>query len=143
MTFTHRTLLALALTGLGTLGGLAQSPIALAQSPSQSAVPIDSPWNPASTPPQAFHSPQIAIQNYLKALPGLPPNLVVVPATGTIPWPGLALAENVPAEVWTVVQDHARNKPLMMFAVNLLNGEVYAIHLRPLPKGPVVSPPAP
>lgn len=113
-------------------------------SPEGTALPIDSPWTPATPPPSVlFYSPQVAIQRYLESLPGLPPNLVVVPATGSVPWPGYALADNIPSEVWSVVQASARNKPLMMFSVNLMTGEVVAMHLRPLPKGPAVVAPSP
>lgn len=144
--WTHR--LAPPLGAMALLAALAWPAPALAQiggTTTTTPVPLDSPWTPASTPPdQAFRfNPQLAIQAYLKSMPGLPANLLVVPATGSVPWSGIALSENIPAEVWSVVQDNPRNKPLLMFAVNLLTGEVVAMHLRPIPNVPNPAPAPP
>lgn len=77
------------------------------------------------------------VQTYLSSVPGLPKNLLVVPAAGEVIWPGLPANSNIRAEVWVVVsRDDPAARPLMMFAVRPATGEVYAMYLVDLEKHP-------
>ena len=93
--------------------------------------------DPVIQAPESYSKARNAVHAYLKSVPGLPPNLQVVPATGAIPWPAAHLKENIVAEVWTVVtNDGEAPRVLMMFAVRPDTGEVYALYLRSLQEHP-------
>ncbi|MEB3328482.1 MAG: hypothetical protein VKQ33_04555 [Candidatus Sericytochromatia bacterium] len=98
--------------------------LALAAPPAQAQA-----WDrPAA--PSLMEAAALRVKDYLATVPGLPPDLLVVPAAGDVLWPGSPPAANVRAEIWVVVP---RNKPeatpLMMFAVRPATGEVYAMFL--------------
>ncbi|MEB3283923.1 MAG: hypothetical protein VKN33_01370 [Candidatus Sericytochromatia bacterium] len=77
----------------------------------------------------------VRVQTYLSSVPGLPKNLLVIPAAGEVAWPGLPVNANIRAEVWVVVsRDDPAAKPLMMFAVRPATGEVHAMFLVDLEK---------
>lgn len=73
------------------------------------------------------------IQAFLKTLKNLPPDVLVMPATGIVPWPGVKVSEHVRAEVWTAVAGNDPGaRPFVMFAVRPDTGEVYVLYLRQL-----------
>jgi hypothetical protein len=106
-------------------------------------------WGLCATPAQAQRFPVAAgpsvmeqaaqrVHTYLSSIPGLPKNLLVVPAAGEVIWPGLPANNNARAEVWLVVsRDDPAARPLMMFAVRPTTGEVYAMFLVDTQKNPV------
>ena len=84
---------------------------------------------------------QRRIRAYLATIPGMRPDVVVVPATGAVPWPLSPIGADVHAEIWTVVPRVANaadgvGAPLMMFAVRTDTGEVFALFMRDMQKEP-------
>lgn len=76
---------------------------------------------------------QHQVQLFLKTLPNLPADVLVLPGSGTVPWPGVRVSENVKAEVWTAVAgSDPTARPFVMFAVRPDTGEVYVMYLRKL-----------
>jgi hypothetical protein len=74
-----------------------------------------------------------SVHAFLKTVPNLPADVLVVPATGIIPWPGVKVSEGVRAEVWSAVAGNdPYAKPFMMFAVRPDTGEVFVMYLRKL-----------
>ncbi|MEB3196156.1 MAG: hypothetical protein VKP62_03035 [Candidatus Sericytochromatia bacterium] len=87
--------------------------------------------------PNPMEQAATRVQGYLQSVPGLPKNILVVPATGEVLWPGSPPSANERAEVWVVVpRDKPDAKPLMMFAVRPATGEVYAMFLSDLKTHP-------
>ena len=86
---------------------------------------------------------QVRIRNYVASIPqykGL--NVIVVPGTGSIPWPLAPMDQDVHAEVWSLVLRDETGKvgnPLMFFAVRTDNGEVCAMFVRNLQKEQVFN----
>jgi hypothetical protein len=120
-------------------------PALLVASPARAADPIPQTDPPLATPkphPQGLLPVEVAqqrVRRYLASVPGMPPDVVVVPATGLVPWPTEVLEKDVRAEVWCVVPrvGNGVGPPIMMFAVRTDTGEVFALYLRDLQKEPV------
>lgn len=73
------------------------------------------------------------IHAFLKTLPNMPADVLVMPATGIVPWPGSRVNEDVKAEVWTAVAGNDPSaRPFVMFAVRPDTGEVYVLYIRKL-----------
>ncbi|MEB3221207.1 MAG: hypothetical protein VKS61_03925 [Candidatus Sericytochromatia bacterium] len=80
--------------------------------------------------PSRLEAAALRVRDYLATVPGLPADLVVLPAAGEILWPGSPPTANVRAEVWVVVpRDKPEAAPLMMFAVRPATGDIYALYL--------------
>lgn len=81
---------------------------------------------------------QDRVRAYLDSIPNMPKDVVVVPATGLVPWPPQPLDADIRAEVWTVVPKRANGVglPIMMFAIRTDTGEVFALYMRDLQKEP-------
>jgi hypothetical protein len=117
----------------------------LVAGPARAADPIPVTDPPLATPkphPQGLLPIEVAqqrVRKYLDSVPGMPKDVVVVPATGLVPWPTEHLEKDVRAEVWCVVPRVKNDvgSPIMMFAVRTDTGEVFALYLRDLQKEPV------
>lgn len=81
---------------------------------------------------------QQKVRKYIHSIPGMKEDVVVVPASGLVPWPLAPVDKGIRAEVWTVVprEGNKTGNPIMMFAVRTDTGEVYAMFLRDLQKEP-------
>jgi hypothetical protein len=81
-------------------------------------------------PPSQLEAAAVRVKDYLATVPGLPADILVLPAAGDVLWPGSPPAANVRAEIWVVVpRDKPEAAPLMMFAVRPATGEIYAMFL--------------
>jgi hypothetical protein len=110
---------------------------AVAQTP-EPDLPLATP-KPRADGRTAIEAAQHRVRVYLDSVPNMPKDVVVVPATGLVPWPTETLDQDVRAEVWSVLPRTAKGlgAPLMMFAVRTDTGEVFALYLRNLQKEPV------
>jgi hypothetical protein len=81
---------------------------------------------------------QLRVRTYLSTVPGVPKDVIVVPATGLVPWPPAPLEKDIRAEVWSVVPRVGTGvgAPILMFAVRTDTGEVFALFVRDLQKEP-------
>jgi hypothetical protein len=81
---------------------------------------------------------QLRVRSYLSTVPGVPKDVIVVPATGLVPWPLAPLEKDIRAEVWTVVPrvGEGVGPPILMFAVRTDTGEVFAMFVRDIQKEP-------
>jgi hypothetical protein len=112
--------------------------------PARAADPVPVTDPPLATPkphPQGLLPVEVAqqrVRRYLASVPGMPPDVVVLPASGLVPWPLEHVDKDIRAEVWTVVPrvGNGVGPPIMMFAVRTDTGEVFALYLRDLQKEP-------
>jgi hypothetical protein len=112
--------------------------------PARAADPVPVTDPPLATPkphPQGLLPVEVAqlrVRKYLASVPGMPQDVVVLPASGLVPWPLEHVDKDIRAEVWTVVPRVGKDvgPPIMMFAVRTDTGEVFALYLRDLQKEP-------